>query len=345
MKREKNFFKKKTPIIIAEMSGNHNGSLKKALNIVREASKAGADAIKLQTYTADTITLNSKSRDFIIHDKKSLWKKERLYNLYKKAHTPWSWHKKIYDLANKLNLVCFSSPFDETAVDFLEKLNTPFYKIASFEITHIPLIKKVALTKKPMIISTGLASKKEIKEAIQTAKKFGCPKIILLKCTSAYPANIADTHILTIRDLKKTFKCEVGFSDHTLGIGAPLAAISHGAKIIEKHFTISKLDKGVDSAFSMDARELSLLVTEAKRAYLSLGKVNYKLSSSEKNSKIFRRSIYAKRNIKKGENFTPQNIKVVRPSYGLSPKYYFKLLGKKSKRKIKKATRILFNDL
>ncbi len=345
MKRKINFFKKKTPIIIAEMSGNHNGSLKKALDIVREASKAGADAIKLQTYTAETITLNSKSRDFIIHDKKSLWKKERLHNLYKKAHTPWSWHKKIYDLAKKLNLVCFSSPFDETAVDFLEKLNTPFYKIASFEITHLPLIKKVALTKKPMIISTGLASKKEIKEAIKIAKKNGCPQIILLKCTSAYPADIADTNILTIKDLKKSFKCEVGFSDHTLGIGAPLAAISHGAKIIEKHFTISKRDKGVDSAFSMDVKELSLLVTEAKRAYLSLGKVNYKLSSSEKKSKIFRRSIYAKRNIKKGEIFTSYNIKVVRPSYGLSPKYYFKLLGKRSKRQIKKATRILYNDL
>lgn len=345
MKKKINFFKKKTPIIIAEMSGNHNGSLKKALDIVREASKAGADAIKLQTYTAETITLNSKSRDFIIHDKKSLWKKERLYNLYKKAHTPWSWHKKIFDLAKKLNLVCFSSPFDETAVDFLEKLNTPFYKIASFEITHLPLIKKVALTKKPMIISTGLASKKEIKEAIKIAKKNGCPQIILLKCTSAYPADIADTNILTIKDLKKSFKCEVGFSDHTLGIGAPLAAISHGAKIIEKHFTISKRDKGVDSAFSMDVRELSLLVTEAKRAYLSLGKVNYKLSSSEKKSKIFRRSIYAKRNIKKGEIFTSQNIKVVRPSYGLSPKYYFKLLGKRSKRQIKKANRILSNDI
>ena len=345
MKRKTNFFKKKTPIIIAEMSGNHNGSLKKALEIVKEASKAGADAIKLQTYTAETITINSKSRDFIIHDKKSLWKKERLYNLYKKAHTPWSWHKKIYDLAKKLNLVCFSSPFDETAVDFLEKLNTPFYKIASFEITHLPLIKKVALTKKPMIISTGLASKKEIKEAIKIAKKNGCPQIILLKCTSAYPADITDTNILTIKDLKKSFKCEVGFSDHTLGIGAPLAAISHGAKIIEKHFTISKSDKGVDSAFSMDVKELSSLVTEAKRAYLSLGKVNYKLSSSEKKSKIFRRSIYAKRNIKKGEIFTSDNVKVVRPSYGLSPKYYFKLLGKRSKRQIKKATRILYNDL
>ena len=345
MKRKINFFKKKTPIIIAEMSGNHNGSLKKALDIVREASKAGADAIKLQTYTAETITLNSKSRDFIIHDKKSLWKKERLYNLYKKAHTPWSWHKKIYDLAKKLNLVCFSSPFDETAVDFLQKLNTPFYKIASFEITHLPLIKKVALTKKPMIISTGLANKNEIKEAITTAKKYGCPKVVLLKCTSAYPADIADTNILTIKDLKKSFKCEVGFSDHTLGIGASLAAISNGAKIIEKHFTISKRDKGVDSAFSMDVRELSLLVAEAKRAYLSLGKVNYELSKSEKKSKIFRRSIYAKRNIEKGEIFTSHNVKVVRPSYGLSPKYYFKLLGKKSKRQIKKATRILLSDL
>jgi len=224
-------------------------------------------------------------------------------------------------------------------------LEVPAYKIASPEIIHIPLIKKVASTGKPIIVSTGMASVGEIDEAIVTIRGTGCNQIILLKCTSAYPADIADTNILTIKDLKKSFKCEVGFSDHTLGIGAPLAAISHGAKIIEKHFTISKRDKGVDSAFSMDARELSLLVTEAKRAYLSLGKVNYKLSSSEKKSKIFRRSIYAKRNIEKGEIFTSHNIKVVRPSYGLSPKYYFKLLGKRSKRQIKKATRILSNDL
>lgn len=345
MKRKTNFFKKKTPIIIAEMSGNHNGSLKQALKIVKAASKAGADAIKLQTYTADTITLNSKNSDFIIHDKKSLWKKERLYNLYNKAHTPWSWHKKIFNLAKKLNIVCFSSPFDETAVDFLEKLNTPFYKIASFEITHLPLIKKVAMTKKPMIISTGLANKKEIQEAINVAKKNGCPKIILLKCTSAYPAKISDTNVTTIKDLKKTFKCEVGFSDHTLGIGASLAAIANGAKFIEKHFTISKKDKGVDSAFSMDVEELKLLVKEAKNAYLSLGKISYKLSSAEKKSKIFRRSIYAKKTIKRGEFFSHDNIKVVRPSYGLSPKYFFRLLGKKSKRLIKKENRITFNDL
>ena len=345
MKRKTNFFKKKTPIIIAEMSGNHNGSLKQALKIVKEASKAGADAIKLQTYTADTITLNSKNRDFIIHDKKSLWKKEKLYNLYKKAHTPWSWHKKIFNLAKKLNIVCFSSPFDETAVDFLEKLNTPIYKIASFEITHLPLIKKVAETKKPIIMSTGLASKKEIKEAVRIAKKNGCPKVILLKCTSAYPASIGDSNLKTIIDLKKTFKCDVGFSDHTLGIGAALAAIATGASVIEKHFTLSKKDKGVDTAFSMDVSQLKLLVKEAKNAYYSIGKINYKLSNSEKKSKIFRRSIYAKANIKKGDLFTRKNIKVIRPAFGLQPKYYFKILGKKSKRNISKASRIKLNDL
>ncbi len=345
MKRKTNFFKKKTPIIIAEMSGNHNGSLKQALKIVKEAAKAGADAIKLQTYTADTITLNSKNRDFIIHDKKSLWKKERLYNLYKKAHTPWSWHKKIFNLAKKLNIVCFSSPFDETAVDFLEKLNTPIYKIASFEITHLPLIKKVAETKKPIIMSTGLASKKEIKEAVRIAKKNGCPKVILLKCTSAYPASTGDSNLKTIIDLKKTFKCDVGFSDHTLGIGAALAAIATGASVIEKHFTLSKKDKGVDTAFSMDVSQLKLLVKEAKNAYYSIGKINYKLSNSEKKSKIFRRSIYAKDNIKKGDLFTRKNIKVIRPAFGLQPKYYFKILGKKSKRNISKASRIKLNDL
>ena len=345
MKKKISFFKKKTPLIIAEMSGNHNGSLVQALKIVKEAAKAGADAIKLQTYTADTITLNAKSRDFIIHDKKSLWKKEKLYNLYKKAHTPWNWHKKIFQYAKKLKLVCFSSPFDETAVDFLETLNTPFYKIASFEITHLPLIKRVAETRKPMIISTGLANKKEIKEAIKVGKKHGCPKIILLKCTSSYPAKISDTNIKTMQDLKKIFNCEVGFSDHTLGIGAAISAVANGAKIIEKHFTLSKKDKGVDAAFSMDINELKLLVKEAKNAYLSLGKVRYSLSKSEKKSKIFRRSIYAKENIQKGQIFSEKNIKVIRPSFGLSPKYYFKLLGKKSKRKIRKAERIRLNDL
>ena len=340
-----NFFKKKAPLIIAEMSGNHNGSLKKALRLVREASKAGADAIKLQTYTADTITLDSNHKDFVISDKKSLWKKEKLFNLYKKAYTPWKWHKKIFSLAKKLNIVCFSSPFDETAVNFLEKLKTPFYKIASFEITHLPLIKKVAETKKPIIMSTGLASKKEIKEAVGIAKKNGCPKVILLKCTSAYPASISDSNLKTIIDLKKTFKCDVGFSDHTLGIGAALAAIATGASVIEKHFTLSKKDKGVDTAFSMDVNELKLLVKEAKNAYYSIGKINYKLSNSEKRSKNFRRSIYAKTTIKKGDLFTRKNIKVIRPAFGLQPKYYFKILGKKSKRNISKASRIKLNDL
>jgi len=340
-----NFFNKKTPIIIAEMSGNHNGSLQKALKIVKEAARAGADAIKLQTYTPDTITLKSKNKDFIIRDKKSLWKKKNLYSLYKKAHTPWSWHKKIFETAKKSNIVCFSSPFDETAVEFLEKLNVPFYKIASFEITHLPLIKKVAETKKPMILSTGLANKQEIAEAIKTAKKYGCPKIFLLKCTSSYPAKISDVNILTMNDLKRTFKCGVGFSDHTLGIGAAIAAVANGARIVEKHFTINKKDRGVDSVFSMNIQELKLLVKEAKNAFLSLGKVSYTLSKSEKNSKIFRRSIYAKNEVLKGQIFSEKNIKVVRPSFGLSPKYYFKLLGKKSKRNIKKGGRLKFKDL
>lgn len=345
MIKRSNIFKKKTPIIVAEMSGNHNGSLSRALKIVREAAKAGADAIKLQTYTADTITLDSNNNDFIIKDSRSLWRKKKLYNLYKKAHTPWSWHNKIFKLAKKLNIICFSSPFDETAVDFLEKLNVPFYKIASFEITHLPLIKKVAQTKKPMIISTGLSSKKEIFEAVKIAKKNGCPKIILLKCTSAYPASIESSNLKTIQDLKKTFRCEVGFSDHTLGIGAAIAAVCNGAKLIEKHFTLTKKDQGVDSKFSMDSNELRLLVKEAKNAYLSIGKVNYSLSYEEKKSKIFRRSIYASNNINKGEIFSKDNIKVIRPGFGLAPKFYNNLLGKKSKRKIKKAEKLTINDL
>ena len=270
------------PFIVAEMSGNHNQSLDRALKIVEAAAKAGAHMLKLQTYTADTITINSKNNEFFINNSKSLWKGKSLYDLYKQAHTPWEWHEKIIKRSNELGILCFSSPFDETAVDFLEKLNVPAYKIASFENVHLPLIKKVASTGKPVIISTGLATELEIKESIQALEDGGCSQFALLKCTSSYPASPENSNILTIPDLRKKFNCEVGLSDHTLGIGAALAAISHGATIIEKHLTLDRNDGGVDSSFSINPSELKILVEESERAWQSLGKIFYGVTESEK---------------------------------------------------------------
>ena len=285
------------PFIVAEMSANHNHSLKKALKIVKTAAASGADAIKLQTYTPDTLTLNVKKKDFFIKDNKSLWKGEYLYNLYEKAYTPWEWHKPIMKLAKKLGLICFSSPFDETAVDFLEKLNVPLYKIASFEITHIPLIKRVAQTGKPIILSTGLASIKEINDAIKTIRSAGSKKIILLKCTSTYPAKTKNSNLITIPNMRKKFRCEIGLSDHTLGIGTAIAAVANGATVIEKHFTLDKNDGGVDSAFSIKPNDFKRLTEEANKAWQSLGKVFYGPTPDEKKSLIFRRSIYASKNM------------------------------------------------
>ena len=297
----KNISHKNEPFIVAEMSGNHNQSLKKAYKIIDEAKKCGVDAIKLQTYTADTLTINSSKKDFIINDKKSLWKNQQLYSLYKKAHTPWNWHKKIFDYCNKKKIICFSSPFDISAVNFLSKLNVPAFKVASFELNNTPLIEAIAKTKKPMIISTGLATLKEIKETVSICKKNGCKKIILLKCTSTYPSRPEDSNIKTIIDLKKKFKCEVGISDHTKGIGVALASISQGVSFIEKHFTLDRKDGGVDSAFSLEPKEMKMLVEESKRAWKSLGKITYGPTKSERNSLKFRKSIYVIKNIKKNE--------------------------------------------
>ena len=330
--------KKHEPFIVAEMSGNHNKSLDRAIQIVEAAAESGAHMLKLQTYTADTLTINSKNSDFIIDDQKSLWKGKKLYDLYKEAYTPWEWHEKIIKRSNELGMLCFSTPFDETAVDFLEKLNVPAYKIASFENVHLPLIKKVAQTGKPVIISTGLATEEEIKEAVEALKIGGCNQFALLKCTSAYPASPEDSNILTIPELRKNFNCEVGLSDHTMGIGVALAAISHGATIIEKHFTLDRNDGGVDSSFSTEPKEMKILVKESIRTWQSLGKISYGPTESEKGGIKFRRSIYIVEDMDSGEKLTKEKLRIIRPGKGLAPKYYDELLGRKVNQKIKKGT-------
>jgi N-acetylneuraminate synthase len=328
------------PFIIAEMSGNHNQSLERALEIVKAAAESGAHALKLQTYTADTITLNVDDGDFVIKDDSSLWSGNSLHKLYEKAHTPWEWHEPIMQLAKKLGMICFSSPFDESAVDFLEGLNVSAYKIASFENSHLPLIRKVAATGKPMIISTGMASVAEIHEAVQAATEAGCKNLILLKCTSTYPASPENTNVLTIPHMKELFKCQVGLSDHTMGVGASIASVAHGATVIEKHFTLSRADGGVDSTFSLEPDELKSLVVETERAWLSLGSVKYGASDSEEKSRIFRRSLYVGENMAVGDIFTVENLRVVRPGYGLAPKYYENILGKRIRKNAKKGTPI-----
>jgi len=328
------------PFIIAEMSGNHNQSLEKALEIVDAAALTGAHALKLQTYTADTITLDIKTDEFFISDKNSLWKGQSLYELYEQAHTPWEWHEPIMKRANELGMICFSSPFDDTAVDFLEKLNVPAYKIASPEIIHLPLIKKVASTGKPIIISTGMASISEINDAIQTVKDAGCKEYAILKCTSSYPSKEENSNVLSIPHMRELFGCEIGLSDHTMGFGAAVAAVAHGATIIEKHFTLNRADGGVDSAFSLEPKEMNLLVTETERAWLSLGKVTYGPSNAEKGSLKFRRSLYIAEDMKEDEVLTEKNLRIIRPGLGLPPKYFETLLGRKVNQDIKKGTPI-----
>lgn len=334
------------PFIIAEMSGNHNQSLERALEIVEAAAKSGAHAIKMQTYTADTLTLNVETKDFMIQDNESLWKGKSLYELYNEAYTPWEWHKPIFDRAKELGLIAFSTPFDETAVDFLEELDAPLYKIASFENNHLPLIKKVASTGKPMIVSTGMATLAELDELVRTVKEAGCKDLVLLKCTSTYPASPENTNILTIPHMKQLFDdVQVGLSDHTMGIGVAVASVALGATVIEKHFTLSRADGGVDSAFSLEPDEMKALVEETERAWLALGKVTYGITDKEKASLKFRRSIYASRDIKAGEPFTKDNIRIVRPGYGIEPKYYEQILGNISKKNISKGTAITWEQI
>lgn len=334
--------KKNEPFIVAEISANHNNDLTRALKLVDEAKRAGAHAIKLQTYTADTMTLKSKKKDFLIKDKKSLWSGKYLYDLYKKGSTPWEWHKEIFNRAKKNKIICFSTPFDETAVDFLENLKSPVYKISSFENNHIPLIKRIIKTNKPIIVSLGASKLFEIIELVEFLKKNKIKNYSLMKCTSSYPAKVDDSNIKTILDLKKRFNVEVGLSDHTPGIGASIAAVAYGASIIEKHFTLSRGDGGLDDSFSINPDELYNLVNETRRAWLSLGKKFYGILDSEKGSLIFKRSIYSSRNIKKGELFTASNIKVVRPNRGILPKYYDTVLGKKALKNIRIATPLNF---
>jgi pseudaminic acid synthase len=326
------------PFVIAEMSGNHNQSLERAIAIVEAAAESGSHALKLQTYTADTMTLAVNEGEFFIDDENSLWKGQSLHDLYKQAYTPWEWHQPIMQRANELGMVCFSSPFDESAVDFLEELNVPAYKIASFENNHLPLIKKVASTGKPMIISTGMATISELDEAVTAAQKAGCKDLILLKCTSTYPAAPEDNNLLTIPHMRELFGCQVGLSDHTLGIGASVAAVAHGATVIEKHFTLSRKDGGVDSAFSLEPDELKSLVIETERAWQSLGSVVYGGTSDEEKSKLFRRSLYVAEDMKTGEKFTEQNLRIVRPGIGLPPKYYDRFIDQKIGKDIKKGT-------
>ena len=323
------------PFIIAEMSGNHNQSLERALAIVDAAADAGADAIKLQTYTADTMTLPGA---FTIADENSLWKGRELYDLYKEAYTPWEWHKTIFERARERGLIAFSSPFDETAVDFLEELRAPVYKIASFENTDHPLLRKVAATGKPVIMSTGAATIAELDEAVRVLREAGCRELILLKCTSTYPATPQNTNLATIPHMRDLFRVQVGLSDHTMGVGASVAAVALGATVIEKHFTLSRADGGVDSAFSLEPSELQSLVVESERAQLALGYVQYGVQRAEEKSRLFKRSVFAAQDIKAGETFSKENIRVIRPGLGLAPKHYEELLGKAAKQDIKAGT-------
>lgn len=326
------------PLVVAEMSGNHNHSLERALSIVEAAAAAGAHALKIQTYTADTITLDAAQDEFVIQDPDSLWAGRSLYDLYSEAHTPWEWHAPIFERARELGMIAFSSPFDETAVDFLEELGAPCYKIASFELVHLPLIRKCAATGKPLIISTGMGTAEEIAEAVDAARSAGCEQLVLLKCTSAYPASPEDSDISTIPDMRERFGCEVGISDHTMGLGASLAAVALGAVLIEKHFTLARADGGVDSTFSMEPDEMRMLVEESERAWLAVGEVRYGPREHEVPSLQFRRSVYVSEDVRAGDEFTRENLRIVRPGLGLPPKHYDDILGRRATRDLAKGT-------
>jgi pseudaminic acid synthase len=316
------------PFVIAEMSGNHNQSLDRALEIVEAAANTGVHALKIQTYTPDTMTLDLDEREFHISDPKSIWKGSSLYKLYGEAHTPWEWHKPIFERARELGIIAFSTPFDDTSVDFLEDLDVPLYKIASFENTDLPLIKKVASTGKPMIISTGMASIAELDDTVCAAREAGCKDLILLKCTSTYPATPKNTNILTIPHMRDLFNCEVGLSDHTMGIGVSVASVALGASVVEKHFTLDRSDGGVDSTFSMEPKEMSNLVIETERAWQALGKVSYGVTDAEKKSLAFRRTLYIVKDLVKGEILTKDNVRAIRPGLGLPTKHMDIILGK-----------------
>lgn len=326
------------PYLIAEMSGNHNQSLDRALQIVDAAAEAGADAIKLQTYTADTMTLDTRAPGFVIDNPDSPWAGRQLYDLYGEAHTPWEWHAPIMHRAAAHGMHCFSTPFDDTAVDFLETLDVPAYKIASFECTDLPLIRRVAATGKPMIVSTGMATLAEIDDAVRAARESGCHQIVLLKCTSTYPATPTNTNITTIPNLREATGCLVGLSDHTMGCGVAVASIALGSVIIEKHFTLRRADGGVDAAFSMQPEEFKLLRMESERAWQALGSVTYGGSAAEEKSRVFRRSLYIAADMRAGDRFSQENLRIIRPGFGLPPKHYEILLGKRVNRDVTAGT-------
>jgi N-acetylneuraminate synthase len=331
------------PFVIAEMSGNHNQSLDRALMIVEAAARTGAHALKLQTYTPETMTIDRADGEFRIDDPKSLWAGASLHELYGKAYTPWDWHAPIMRRANQLGMLCFSTPFDETAVDFLETLDVPCYKIASFENTDHKLIERVARTGKPIIISTGMATLAEMDETVRVAREAGCQKLVLLKCTSTYPATPENSNILTIAHMRDLFGCEIGLSDHTLGVGVAVAAVGLGATVIEKHFTLDRAEGGVDSAFSMEPAEFTSLVAETERAWQALGSIVYGPLEVEKPSLRFRRSIYIVEDLEEGAVLNPQNTRRIRPGLGLPPKYYDQLMGRKVRRAVKRGTPVTWD--
>ena len=326
------------PFVIAELSGNHNGSLDRAIRLVEAAAATGVQCLKLQTYRADTLTLDVMEGEFVISDPKSLWKGRSLHSLYDEAHTPWEWHEPIMKRAAELGMVCFSSPFDETAVDFLETLEVPAYKIGSFECTHLPLLKKVAATGKPVILSTGMATVAEIDEAVRTLRAGGCSELALLKCTSTYPSTPENSNLATLPHLREMFGCEVGISDHTLGIGVSVAAVALGAVIIEKHFTLARAEGGVDSAFSMEPDEMKALVVESERAWQAMGRIHYGPTAAEKVAVTRRRSIYLSRDAGAGEVLSEANLRVVRPGHGLEPKHLPLVMGRRLRRAVTKGT-------
>jgi len=331
------------PFIIAEMSGNHNRSLNRALEIVEAAARSGAHALKLQTYTPDTMTIDLDEREFHISDPNSLWEGTSLYKLYTEAYTPWEWHKPIFDRARDLGIIAFSTPFDETSVDFLESLGAPCYKIASFENTDLPLIRRVAATGKPLIISTGMATVAELDEAVQTAREAGCNDLILLKCTSTYPATPENTNIRTIPHMRELFGCEVGLSDHTMGVGVSIASVALGATVIEKHFTLNRCEGGIDSAFSMEPDEMAQLVVDAERAWYALGAVGYGPTETEKKSLPYRRSLYIVTNMTVGQVLTRENMRAIRPGLGLPAKYLDLLIGRRVSKDVARGTALTWN--
>ncbi|NWA26278.1 pseudaminic acid synthase [Pseudomonas gingeri] len=331
------------PFIIAEMSGNHNQSLEVALRIVEAAAKAGAHALKLQTYTADTMTLDLDEGEFFIQDPASLWAGSSLHALYEKAHTPWEWHAPIFARARELGMLAFSTPFDETAVAFLESLDVPAYKIASFENTDLPLIRRVAATGKPLIISTGMASVAELDETVRTARAAGCRDLVLLKCTSTYPASPQNSHVRTIPHLRELFGCQVGLSDHSMGVGVAVAAVALGATVVEKHFTLDRADGGVDSSFSLEPAELASLVVETERAWQALGQVHYGVTEAERKSLVYRRSLYVTRDMAAGETFSADNLRAIRPGLGLAPRHLDAVLGRTARQALKRGTALAWS--